>query len=64
MVHISLYIEDEIAAKLEEHKQVRRNKNTSQVVREILYDFFDKIADKSAKQEAEKDTENILQPQQ
>ena len=47
MVHYSIYVEDELASKIEEQKQVRHNKNSSQVIREILYDFFGKNTDKS-----------------
>lgn len=61
MVHISLYIEDDLAAKLDKHQQVKRNKNTSQVIREILYDFFDKLADISASNDAGKDLDAISQ---
>ena len=61
MVHISLYIEDDLATKLEKHQQVKRNKNTSQVIREILYDFFDKNTDKSVNNYSKNDSNAISQ---
>lgn len=48
MKQYTVYLEDDLDVKVSEYKKVKRNKNTSQVIREILYDFFDNIADKSA----------------
>ncbi len=48
MKQYTVYLEDDLDVKVSEYKKVKRNNNTSQVIREILYDFFDNIADKSA----------------
>ena len=45
MVHYSIYVEDELATKIEEEKKVRHNRSSSQVIREILYHFFEKNTD-------------------
>ena len=47
MKQFTLYLEDELVTNLDDYKRLRRTRNSTQAIREILFYFFDTNTDKS-----------------